>query len=67
MSIVKLSLSRQVTSEEAKNFAEKHKLTYFETSAKNGQNVDLVFQACALDILSKIEPNIIDLSNHVSN
>lgn len=55
MSKENFNLRRQVTSEEAKNFAEKHKLTYFETSAKNGLNMNLVFEACAHDVFGKIK------------
>ena len=35
-----LKFEREVTTEEGQEFADKHNLIYFETSAKSGDNVE---------------------------
>lgn len=40
-------------------------MTYMETSAKTGENVDKVFETMAECIINKIEHSEIDFSNDV--
>lgn len=47
---------RQVTTEEAQDFAEKHSMKYFETSAKTGSNISESIDAC----VAIIEKNVDD-------
>ena len=42
---------RQVTQEEAEEFSETNNMIYFETSAKEGDNVDYVFNFAAEKLL----------------
>jgi Ras-related protein Rab-2A len=49
----------------AQEAADTLKLKYFETSAKTGRNVDLVFESMAQNIISKIEKNELDFTNDV--
>ena len=42
-----------ISEEKAKNFGEKYKMKYFETSAKDGTNVDVIFREIAQLILEK--------------
>lgn len=51
---------RQVTYEEAKAFADELNLTFFETSARNGENVDRAFFDIASQIYAKIKDGTID-------
>ncbi len=44
------SSCRQVSKEEAQAFAEQHGLTYFEVSAKTGDNVEAAFTQIAVDV-----------------
>lgn len=39
-----LELERQVNKEVAKNFAKENNLLFLETSAKNGTNIEKIFQ-----------------------
>jgi hypothetical protein len=57
---------RKVSFEEAKNFADKSGLKYFETSAKEFINVDEAFVHIADKIIEKIDNRIIDPKNEVS-
>lgn len=41
-------------------------MIYIETSAKNRENIEAVFETCALDIFEKINTNIIDITENVS-
>uniref|UniRef100_A0A915B2D9 Ras-related protein Rab-4B n=1 Tax=Parascaris univalens TaxID=6257 RepID=A0A915B2D9_PARUN len=52
---------RQVMFLEASQFAQENDLTFIETSALNGENVEETFLKCAKTILSKIESGEIDL------
>uniref|UniRef100_A0A9J2PYV4 Ras-related protein Rab-4B n=1 Tax=Ascaris lumbricoides TaxID=6252 RepID=A0A9J2PYV4_ASCLU len=52
---------RQVMFLEASQFAQENDLTFMETSALNGENVEETFLKCAKTILSKIESGEIDL------
>ena len=42
---------RQVTQEEAEEFSETNNMIYFETSAKEGDNIDYVFNFAAEKLL----------------
>jgi len=48
-----------VTSEEGQAVADKYKIPYYETSAKDNINIDEAFNAIARDIKDKIESNLI--------
>lgn len=48
-------LQRQVTFLEASKFAQESGITFLETSALTGDNVEEVFLMCARDILTRIE------------
>ncbi|MHA1145146.1 MAG: Rab family GTPase [Candidatus Helarchaeota archaeon] len=52
---VDLESNLEVTKEEAEKYAKKMSLDYVETSAKTGQNVDLMFQTIVQKILEKIK------------
>ena len=54
---------RQVTEEEGKKLADENDMMFFETSAKNGFNVQEVFLKSANEILKKIGENYYDLNN----
>ena len=57
-----LSDKRQVTYEEADNFAKAHGMQYFETSAKNGDGISESIDAC----VAVIEHNVEDGSYEVT-
>ena len=48
--------ARQVTREEAENFAEELKMRYMETSAKTAENVEETFMLTAREIKAKGVP-----------
>jgi len=54
---IDLDSNRQVSTQEAKEFAEKNNLLFFETSAKTGHNVDLAFEKSAELVLEKLQNN----------
>ena len=58
---------RQVTFEEASNYAQKFKLKYFETSAKNATNVEEVFHEVAAKIIEDIHSKKINPKNEVES
>ena len=58
-------IRRQVSFEEATDFAKKHKLKYFETSAKNNFNVYECFCFVSEMILENIANQKIDPKNEV--
>ena len=60
---VDLEDKRQVTSEEGAIFAEKNGMLFFETSAKNGKNIEEIFIKSAYEIAKKIDSGFYDLSN----
>ena len=45
---------RNITFEEAKNFAQKNGLLYSETSAKEGNNIEVAFENVTKDIIQKM-------------
>ena len=54
---------RQVSTEEGQELADKYGLQFYETSAKTGDNVDLIFFKSAEEIAKKIEQGYYDLEN----
>ena len=46
---------RQVTQEEAKQFAEENNLVFYETSALNGDNIEEIFVQSATELMNKLE------------
>ena len=58
-----LNDNRQVTAEEGKELADKNDMMFFETSAKDGINVDEIFLNSANEISKKIEQGYYDLDN----
>ncbi|CAD8050614.1 unnamed protein product [Paramecium sonneborni] len=62
---IDLDERREVKTEEAKNYAQKQGFTYFETSAKTGENVDNVFETMANQVLKKIDSGEIDPTQEV--
>ena len=58
-----LNDKRQVTAEEGKELADKNDMMFFETSAKDGINVDEIFLNSANEISKKIEQGYYDLDN----
>ena len=51
---------RKVDKEVAKNFAKENNLLFLETSAKEGQNIEKVFQILSEQILAKIDSGLIN-------
>jgi Ras-related protein Rab-2A len=56
-----LEQKREVTYDEGKDFAEKHGISFFETSAKTSQNVEACFLNAVERIEKKIEDKTIDI------
>ena len=52
---------RQVSYEEGKELADKNDFLFFESSAKDGTNVDEIFTNSAKEIAKKIEQGFYDL------
>ena len=52
--------SRKVSYEEAAQYAKEKGLTYLETSAKNGENVNETFLMLASKIIELIDNKVID-------
>ncbi|OHT06956.1 Ras family protein [Tritrichomonas foetus] len=61
-----LDAQRQVSTAEAKDFADQHGLTLFETSALSGDRIDDTFIETAHAVLDKINSGEIELNNPVS-
>lgn len=57
-----LESERQVTTAEAEQFASENHMYFFETSAKNGINVEEAFYKCTQQVIHKIDTNQIDLN-----
>ena len=58
---IDLENKREVSYEEGKNFAEENNLLFFETSAKEGNNIKEIFFQSATNILDKINNGEIKL------
>ncbi len=56
-----LEEKREVSYEEGKNFAEENNLLFFETSAKDGNNIQEIFFESANFLVDKIENGEINL------
>jgi hypothetical protein len=56
-----LEVRREVPEEEARAYAERNGMEYFETSAMTGANVEEAFMACALAIKRKPGAREIDV------
>ena len=56
-----LEEQRGVSYEEGKNFAEENNLLFFETSAKDGNNIQEIFLESAILLVDKIENKEIKL------
>ena len=50
---IDLEEQREVSYEEGKNFAEENEILFFETSAKEGNNIQEIFVQSATNILDK--------------
>ncbi|RXW23802.1 hypothetical protein EST38_g2049 [Candolleomyces aberdarensis] len=61
----KLLRSREVTYEEAEQWAKEEGLLFVEASAKSGQNVELAFVEASQDILEKIKRGVFDDDRYV--
>ena len=55
--------SREVTYEEGANFAKDHNMLFFETSAKNGDNIEKIFKESLELIYKNIEEGKYDLTD----
>ena len=58
-----LNDKRQVTFEEGQELANKYEMMFFETSAKDGINVEEIFATSAKEISKKIDAGFYDLEN----
>ena len=54
---------RTVTTEEAMSFAKSNQMTYFETSAKTGQNIIETMKSCVSQIEKRIDEGLIPSNN----
>lgn len=60
--------NRVISTEEGKEFAEKHGLIFLETSAKTGQNVEQSFESAAAEVMDRVkrgEIKVDELGNFV--
>ncbi|KAL0570154.1 hypothetical protein V5O48_011809 [Marasmius crinis-equi] len=55
-----MGAKRQVSTAEARAFAEEEGLLFVESSAKSGENVERAFEEAAKDILEKIQRGVFD-------
>ena len=60
-----LENQRQVNANVAKLFAKENNLLFLETSAKNGTNVEKIFQILSEQILAKIDAGLINPDNEL--
>ena len=51
----KADLERKVSFNELKNFSENKGLNYIEVSAKNGINIDLIFEKISKEMIDKLK------------
>ena len=60
-----LSENRQVTTEEGEEFATRYGIRFFETSAKDGVNIEETFMESIQFIANRLEKNYYDLDNDI--
>ena len=58
-----LNDKREVSYDDGKDLAEKNNMLFFETSAKNGDNIEDIFYSSATEIAKKIEDGYYDLDS----
>ena len=58
-----MNLKREVSYEEGNNYAKKNKMMFFETSAKNGDNINTIFKKSCEYIKKNIDNGIYDLDD----
>ena len=61
---IDLEDKREVTFEDGENFAKENNLLFFETSAKNGNNINEIFLETAKILMNKIEKGEILIENN---
>ena len=61
---IALEDKREVTFEDGENFAKENNLLFFETSAKNGNNINEIFLETAKILMNKIEKGEILIENN---
>ena len=61
---IDLEDKREVTFEDGENFAKENNLLFFETSAKNGNNINEIFLNSAKILMNKIEKGEILIENN---
>ena len=61
-----LESKRQVTNEEASEFATKNSLFFMETSALTGYNIENLFLSIAGEVLDRIEKGELELKDEVN-
>ena len=61
---IELEDKREVTFEDGENFAKENNLLFFETSAKNGNNINEIFLESAKILMNKIEKGEILIENN---
>ncbi len=61
---IDLEDKREVTFEDGENFAKENNLLFFETSAKNGNNINEIFLESAKILMNKIEKGEILIENN---
>ncbi|CAD8095134.1 unnamed protein product [Paramecium sonneborni] len=57
-----LDSDRQISTEQAKAFADQYKMQYIEISAKTAYNIEQLFEQTTMEILNKIEMKQIDVN-----
>ena len=60
-----LSDKREISYDDGKDLAEKNNMLFFETSAKNGDNIEDIFYSSATEIAKKIEDGYYDLESDI--
>jgi len=62
-----LEKNRQVSREEAEQFAQENDLFFLETSANSSDNVERAFEETAAEIQKKIQNGTIDMNSEVGH